>query len=166
MKNLKDFQEAVPQRTTFPDLDRFIDRKLKNKKYKGAAQMYVRMSDEQGISSPGHQYELIKRVAKMTRLDIRNLVKVIHQLTQAGVLPGAYDLPQSFREEKMKYTAKDDIFILDVESETEDEGEVFITRGELGDPDYVKGQTIDQEELDDVFGGLDEKEVSELFEVE
>ena len=72
--------------TQFPKADRWIDRTLKKPIYKKAVRFYLDMRKKSsGDTDNGHI--IMKKAAKVTGLDYKNLSKVFHDMIKKGLLP-------------------------------------------------------------------------------
>jgi hypothetical protein len=72
--------------TQFPKADRWIDRTLKKPIYKKAVRFYLDMRKKSsGDTDNGHI--IMKKAAKITNLDYKNLSKVFHDMIKKGLLP-------------------------------------------------------------------------------
>ena len=72
--------------TQFPKADRWIDRTLKKPIYKKAVRFYLDMRKKSsGETDNGHI--IMKKAAKITNLDYKNLSKVFHDMIKKGLLP-------------------------------------------------------------------------------
>jgi len=72
--------------TQFPKADRWIDRTLKKPIYKKAVRFYLDMRKKSsGETDNGHI--IMKKAAKITGLDYKNLSKVFHDMIKKGLLP-------------------------------------------------------------------------------
>jgi hypothetical protein len=72
--------------TQFPKADRWIDRTLKKPIYKKAVRFYLDMRKKSsGDTDNGHI--IMKKAAKITGLDYKNLSKVFHDMIKKGLLP-------------------------------------------------------------------------------
>ena len=72
--------------TQFPKADRWIDRTLKKPIYKKAVRFYLDMR-KKSSGDTDNAHVIMKKAAKITNLDYKNLSKVFHDMIKKGLLP-------------------------------------------------------------------------------
>lgn len=119
MKSFKQHISEAPSRlshSTFPNVARFFSRTLGNKKYRGAAKMYLDLLKKQKKipKSNDEKHSIGVKAAKIMGVDFRNFEKVFHQLVKKG------DIPMS-----LAWLSEDVINTLEPLNETSEKKEVL-----------------------------------------
>ena len=98
--------------TQFPKADRWIDRTLKKPIYKKAVRFYLDMRKKSsGDTDNGHI--IMKKAAKITNLDYKNLSKVFHDMIKKGLLPKHLAFEDTSSKSFKDYLKNGDKFLID-----------------------------------------------------